>query len=300
MKLDKQKVVDRRLDILKKEGIEFKCSTNVGKDITLDSLLESYDAVLLSTGSTTPRDLKLPGRDLNGIMFAMDFLRPNTRSLLDSNHEDGAFINAKDKRVIVIGGGDTGNDCIGTCMRHGCKSLVNFEMLPEKTAERKLDNPWPLWPQIHRVDYGHAEVKARDGEDPRLFSTLSLEFTGDNDGNVAGVKTVRIRWTKDANGRWKNEHIQDTYKTFDADLILLACGFVGPELYTIGDVQVDLDRRRNYKAGFGEGGHKTSVDKLFAAGDCRRGQSLVVHAMAEGRHAAREIDRFLSGSSPLL
>merc|ERR1719166_623499 len=232
MKLDKEKVVNRRLDLLEKEGIQFECSVDIG-------------------------------RDLKGIMFAMDFLRPNTRSLLDSKHADGKYINAKDLKVIVIGGGDTGNDCIGTCMRHGCKSMVNFEMLPEKAASRKLDNPWPQWPQIHRVDYGHEEVAARDGEDPRLFSLLSLEFVGNEEGHVTGVRTVRIRWSKAPNGRWQNEHIEGTEKTYEADLILLACGFVGPELYTIGDLEVELDRRKNYSAKFGENGHRTSVDKLF-------------------------------------
>jgi NADPH-dependent glutamate synthase beta subunit-like oxidoreductase len=227
----------------------------------------------------------------------MEFLLQNTKSLLDSGLSNGHYISAKGKRVIVIGGGDTGTDCIGTSMRHGCKSLVNFELLPQPPATRAADNPWPEWPRIFRVDYGHKEVATVFGKDPREFAISSKEFLDDGKGNVAGIKTVRLEWAKDASGRPTMKEVPNSEQVFEADLVLLAMGFLGPE-DTLGEkIGLERDPRSNFKAEYGK--YATSVAGVFAAGDCRRGQSLVVWAINEGRQAAREIDRFLMGATTL-
>jgi len=295
MKLDK-KIVERRLDLLRAEGVEFKPGVHVGVDVDAAELREKHDAVLLACGATRPRDLPIPGRDLDGIHFAMEFLLKHTKSLLDSNLADEQFISAKDKDVVVIGGGDTGTDCIGTSMRHGCRSLVNFELLPKPPKERAPDNPWPQWPRIMRVDYGHAEVAARFGKDPREFSILSKEFVSDGQGRVAGIKTVGLDWQKQ-DGRWQMQEIPGTEKTFKADLVLLAMGFLGPEETIIPQLGLETDERTNFKAEHGR--YATNVEGVFAAGDCRRGQSLIVWAIHEGREAARAIDCYLTGDSSL-
>lgn len=292
MKLDKG-VVARRLDLMAAEGVKFVTNANVGQNVDPKKLLAENDALLLATGATRPRDLPIPGRNLRGIHFAMEFLTANTKSLLDSNHADGNYISAKDKDVIVIGGGDTGTDCIGTSMRHGCKSLVNFELLPKPPAERAPDNPWPQWPRIYRVDYGHQEVAAKFGSDPRVYRILSKEFLDDGQGNVAGVRTVEVDLTRPRG----EQEIAGTEKTWKADLILLAMGFLGPEQYVSDLLDIAYDPRSNYQAQHGR--FATSVEKVFAAGDCRRGQSLVVWAINEGRGAARAIDEFLMGTSTL-
>jgi NADPH-dependent glutamate synthase beta subunit-like oxidoreductase len=228
----------------------------------------------------------------------MEFLTANTKSLLDSRLEDGNYTSAKDKNVIVIGGGDTGTDCIGTSLRHGCKSVVNFELLPKPPMERAEDNPWPLWPLIFRTDYGHEEAAAKMGEDPRTYCILSKGFVDDGNGNVAGVKTVQVQWTRDEEtGQWKMEEVAGSEKEWKADLVLLAMGFLGPEHYISETLGLELDERSNYKADYGQ--YATSIEGVFAAGDCRRGQSLVVWGINEGREAAREIDRFLMGSTDL-
>ncbi len=296
MKLDKRQVVDRRVDLLREEGVEFVTGACVGDGSgdTLDGrkLREENDAVLLATGATVPRDLPIPGRELNGVHFAMEFLTASTKSLLDSNLEDGAYISAKGKHVIVIGGGDTGTDCIGTSLRHGCRSLKNFELFPKPPAERAPDNPWPTWPKIFRTDYGHEEARHRFGEDPRIYSISSTEFVGDDHGNVTAVRTVDVQMK---NGRFEN--IPGSEREWPADLVFLAMGFLGPE-HTVSDaLGIDYDERSNYLAGYGR--YRTSSEKVFAAGDCRRGQSLVVRAINEGREAAREIDRFLMGDTQL-
>jgi NAD(P)H-dependent glutamate synthase small subunit len=296
MKLDKR-IVERRIDLLREEGIHFVTEAHVGLNVDVDQLRSENDALLLACGATQPRDLPIPGRELNGIHFAMDFLRPNTKSLLDSKLEDGQYISAKDKRVIVIGGGDTGTDCLGTSMRHGCSKLINFELLPQPPQERAADNPWPQWPRIYRVDYGHAEAAARQGKDPREFRVLSKEFLDDGQGNVAGIRTVRIAWDKDENGRFQMSEIPDSEETFEADLVLLAMGFLGPEETLIPKLGIETDPRSNFKAQYGE--FATSVDGVFAAGDCRRGQSLIVWAINEGRLAARSMDLYLTGSTIL-
>ncbi|HTO58201.1 MAG TPA: glutamate synthase subunit beta, partial [Pseudomonadales bacterium] len=294
MKLDKG-VVNRRVDLLRAEGVEFFASTNVGdgSDGTLDvrSLMRDNDAVLFATGATVARDLPIPGRELSGIHFAMDFLRANTKSLLDTKHADGKYISAKDKDVIVIGGGDTGTDCIGTSLRHGCKTLVNFEILPQPPAGRAQDNPWPTWPKIFRTDYGHEESTKRYGADPRVYCISGKSFEGKN-GKLTGIRTTEVKFVGP-----KLEEIPGTEKLWKADLILIAMGFLGPEHRATDPLGIAYDPRSNLRADYGK--YATNVEKVFAAGDCRRGQSLVVRAINEGREAAREIDRFLMGQTLL-
>lgn len=296
MKLEKH-VVQRRVDLLADEGVTFVTNTEIGKDLPAQQLLDEFDAVVLSTGSTRPRDLPIPGRDLKGVHFAMDFLRPNTKSLLDSNHEDGNYISAKDKHVVVIGGGDTGNDCLGTSVRHGCKSIVNFEIVPQPPEERAANNPWPQWPRIFRVDYGHEEAASKFGNDPREFCISTAEFIGDENGNVKALKTVDVDWSKPVQGGAPFSPVEGSERTFDVDLVFLAMGFLGPESPVAEQLGVELDPRSNFKAEHEK--YTTNVGKVFAAGDCRRGQSLIVWAINEGRGAARECDRFLMGSTQL-
>ncbi len=296
MKLDKQAVVNRRVKLMEQEGVKFVTNTHIGRDIDASELLNQFDAIVLAVGATKPRDLPAPGRQLKGIHFAMEFLHANTRSLLDSQHKDGHFISAKDKNVIVIGGGDTGTDCIGTSLRHGCQSLVNFELLDQPPAARAADNPWPQWPKIFRVDYGHEEAAARFGRDPRTYAITTKEFLGDDQGHLRGVKTVRVQWIKN-NGKMVMQEVPGSEQDWPADLIFLAMGFLGPE-ETLGKaMQLETDARSNFKAEYGR--FATSLEGVFAAGDCRRGQSLVVWAINEGRGAARECDRFLMGHTNL-
>ena len=289
MKLDKS-LVDRRVQMMAESGIHFRVGADVGVNVDPDELKAEYDGLLLATGATRPRDLPIPGRELSGIHFAMDFLTASTRSLLDSGLRDGRFINARGRDVIVIGGGDTGADCIGTALRHGCRSLVNLELLDRPPAERAPDNPWPEWPLIFRTEYAHEESAARFGSDPRSFSVLSSSFSG-NDGEVTALHTVDIRWRLDGGAR-KMTEIEGTEKTLKADLVLLAMGFLGPEDYVAQPLGVALDSRSNYQAAHGD--YRTNVPGVFAAGDCRRGQSLVVWAINEGRGAAEAIDEWLS------
>jgi NAD(P)H-dependent glutamate synthase small subunit len=287
MKLEKD-IVDRRVNLLREEGIEFVANADVGGSgdnaVSMDQLLADNDAVLLATGATTPRDLKIDQREGKGVHFAMEFLLQNTKSLLDSELEDGIYISAKDKRVIVIGGGDTGTDCIGTSLRHGCKSLVNFEIMPRPPVDRSDNNPWPTWPLIFRVDYGHEEAAAKFGNDPRVYSISGKEFVRDDEGTLLGINTVEVD---------KNfQEIPGTTQFWEADLILLSMGFLGPEHYVSEGLGLELDQRSNYKAEYEN--FQTSHPKVFAAGDCRRGQSLVVRAIDEGRKVAEKIDTFLS------
>ncbi len=295
MKLDKG-VVQRRLDLMEAEGVKFITGADVGTNVDPKQLMTENNAVLLATGATKPRDLPIPGRNLNGIHFAMEFLTKNTSSLLDSQLENGQYISAKGKKVVVIGGGDTGCDCIGTSLRHGCSQLVNFELLDQAPHERAADNPWPQWPKIFRSDYGHEEAAEKFGIDPREYSILSKEFLDDGAGKVKGIRTVRVQWIKE-NGRMSMKEIAGSEQIIDADLVLLAMGFLGPENYVSELMQVELDPRSNYKAEHGD--FTTNVPGLFAAGDCRRGQSLVVWAINEGRGAARAIDLYLTGESSL-
>jgi len=299
MKLGKD-VVQRRVDLLQQEGVVFVTNADVGgkgeNAVDIKVLEQENDALLFATGATRARDLDIPGRDLKGVYLAMEFLTANTKSLLDSDLKDGNYISAKDKDVVVIGGGDTGTDCIGTSLRHGCKSMVNFELLSQSPAERAADNPWPLWPLIHRIDYGHEESIQRFGRDPREYRVLTKEFIDDGNGNVAGVKIVEVRWSK-VDDQWKMEEVEGTEKVWDADLVLLSMGFLGPEHYASDAVDINYDARSNYQAEHGK--YKTNIEGIFAAGDCRRGQSLVVWGINEGREAAREIDSYLMGDSIL-
>ena len=296
MKLGKEDVVERRVNLLREAGITFITGTSVGDgsndSVSVTELQQQHDIVLLTTGATVPRDLPIDGREFNGVHFAMDFLSANTKSLLDSDLQDGNHISAKDKDVIVIGGGDTGTDCIGTSLRHGCKSLVNFELFPNSPESRDPNNPWPTWPKIFRVDYGHEEATEVQGEDPRVYSVSSLCFLGNEQGELTGVRTVEVEM-KDG----KFENVPGSEKDWPADLVFLAMGFLGPEHTASDALGLDYDERSNYKAEYGQ--YKTNVDNVFVAGDCRRGQSLVVRAINEGREAAREIDRHLMGSTEL-
>ncbi len=296
MKLNKS-LVQRRVDQLVEEGVQFVTSTAVGKDVSAVQLREEFDAMVLCCGATKPRDFPIEGRALKGIHFAMEFLHANTKSLLDSSHTDGEYISATDKHVIVIGGGDTGTDCVGTSLRHQCKSLTQFEILPRPPAERQADNPWPEWPRILRVDYGQEEAQARFGADPRVFLIQTERFVGDENGRVKELHTIQIEWSKNENGAFIPKNVPGTEKVWPADLVLLAMGFLGPEDPILEELGVDRDGRSNVNAEYGK--YATSVEGVFAAGDVRRGQSLVVWALHEGRSAARECDRYLMGSTNL-
>ena len=296
MKLAKEKVVLRRLKQMEREGIAFKCNCEVGKDITSQQLMDEFDAVVICTGATKPRDLPIEGRQLKGIHFAMDFLTANTKSLLDG-HKNGNFISAEGKDVIIIGGGDTGTDCVGTSMRHGCKSLIQVEILPKPPEQRAADNPWPEWPKTYKMDYGQEEAAAKFGADPRVYLTTAKKFEGDANGNVKAIHLVQIKWEKNEKGQFIPKDVPGTEKVVPAQLVLLAMGFLGPEQPLLDGLGVERDPRTNIKADHGK--YTTSIPKVFAAGDCRRGQSLVVWAFNEGRGAAREVDRFLMGATDL-
>jgi glutamate synthase (NADPH/NADH) small chain len=296
MKLDKT-IVQRRIDVMAQEGISFVTNVAVGVQIPATKLREEFDAIVLCCGATKPRDLPIEGRDLKGVHFAMEFLHANTKSLLDSRHQDGNFISAKDKHVIVIGGGDTGTDCVGTSMRHQCKSLTQFEILPRPPDERQPDNPWPEWPKVYRLDYGQEEAAARFGDDPRIYLIQTERFVGDVHGHVKELQTVDIEWAKNEHGAFFPRRIPGTERVWPADLVLLAMGFLGPEDPILHELGVERDPRSNAKAEYGK--FATSIEGIFTAGDMRRGQSLVVWAINEGRGAARECDRYLMGKTDL-
>lgn len=296
MKLDKG-IVQRRIDLLAQEGVTFVTNTAVGIDIPATQLHAEFDALVLCCGATKPRNFPIEGRDLKGIHFAMEFLHANTKSLLDSNLADGKYISAADKHVIVIGGGDTGTDCVGTSMRHKCKSLTQFEILPRPPESRQADNPWPEWPKIFRLDYGQEEAQARFGADPRVYLIQTEKFVGDENGHVKELHTVEVEWTRNDNGAFVPKNLPGTEKVWPADLVLLAMGFLGPEDPILEELQVERDGRSNVNAAYGK--YTTNLEGVFAAGDVRRGQSLVVWALHEGRSAARECDRYLMGSTYL-
>jgi glutamate synthase (NADPH) small chain len=296
MKLDKQEVVLRRIKVLEAEGIKFVCNTEVGTNYPAEKLLSEFDAVILATGATKPRDLPIPGRELKGVHFAMEFLTANTKNVLAGGKAEAA-ISAKGKDVVVIGGGDTGTDCVATSVRHGCTSLVQVEILPKPPLERAKDNPWPEWPKVYRADYGQEESAAKFGSDPRVFLTTATKFEGDASGQVKAVHTVQVEWTKNDKGQFIPKNVPGTEKVLPAKLVLLAMGFLGPEQPLLDALKVERDPRTNVKADFQK--YTTSVPKVFACGDCRRGQSLVVWAFNEGRGAARECDRFLMGATHL-
>ena len=296
MKLEKW-VVQRRVNLLADEGVKFVTSCEVGKDIDAVQLREENDAIVLAVGATKPRDLPIPGRDLKGVHFAMEFLHGNTKSLLDSDLRDGKCINVEGKKVIVIGGGDTGNDCLGTSMRQGCSSLINFEIVPQPPDERAGNNPWPQWPRIYRQDYGHAEAEAKFGNDPRQFCIDTIRFNGDANGNLKSLTAVQVDWSKPVKGGAPFTRVEGSEAELECDFVFLAMGFLGPEQILAEQLSIEVDPRSNFKADYGK--YATSMRGVFAAGDCRRGQSLIVWAINEGREAARECDRFLMGSTQL-
>ena len=296
MKLDKEDIVKRRVDILAAEGIEFVTNANVGQNFPADKLTKDFDAVVLCCGATQARDLPIDGRDLKGIYPAMEFLTTNTKCLLDGT-EVPEHLSAKDRHVVVIGGGDTGTDCVGTSIRQGCKSVTQLEILPKPPAARAANNPWPEWPKIYRMDYGQEEAAALYGADPRVYCTTTKKFVGDKSGRVNELHTVQIEWKLDANGRYSPVDVPGTEKVIPGQLVLLAMGFLGPEKPLVEKLGLSTDDRSNVKADYGK--FSTSAPGVFAAGDMRRGQSLVVWAINEGRAAARECDRYLMGATNL-
>ena len=293
MKLEKQ-IIDRRIDIMKEEGIEFRTEVNVGKDVKAADLLKEYDRVVLACGASNPRDIKVPGRDANGIYFAVDFLKSTTKALLDNGLKEGTYISAKGKNVMVIGGGDTGNDCIGTSIRHGAKSVLQLEMMPKLPDERTEDNPWPQWPRVCKTDYGQEEAIDVFGNDPRVYQTTVKEFIKDKKGNLKGAVLVKLNPEKDKKtGRMMMKEVEGSEYKVDVDLVLIAAGFLGSESYVTKAFGIETDPRSNVATAAGS--HKTNVDNVFVTGDMHRGQSLVVWAIREGRDAASEVDESLMG-----
>ena len=297
MKLEKH-IIDRKLDIMKEEGIEFVTNANVGENIKAKKLMADYDAVVLACGAANPRDINAPGRDANGIYFAVDFLTATTKSLLDSGLKDGRYISAKDKNVIVIGGGDTGNDCVGTCIRHGCKSVTQLEMMPKAPDERAENNPWPQWPLVCKTDYGQEEAIAVFGHDPRIYTTTVKEFKKDKKGNLTSVVTVKLESkTDEKTGRRMMVPVEGTEAELPCELVLIAAGFLGSQKYVTDAFGVELTERTNVKTA--ADGFETSVPGVFTAGDMHTGQSLVVKAIRQGRDCARAVDYYLMGYTNL-
>ncbi len=297
MKLDK-KVIDRRLALMEAEGIEFVTNANVGENVKAEDLMKDYDAVVLCCGASNPRDINVPGRDAKGIYFAVDFLKTTTKSLLDSNFQDNKFIPAKDKHVIVIGGGDTGNDCVGTSIRLGAASVTQLEMMPKAPDTRAENNPWPEWPKVCKTDYGQQEAIAVYGHDPRIYTTTVTEFIKNKKGEVCQAKLVKLQSQKDEKtGRMMMVPVEGTETVVKADLVLIAAGFLGSQKYVTDAFKVAINARTNVDTAPGK--YATSVPKVFTAGDMHRGQSLVVWAIREGREAAKAVDEYLMGYTNL-
>ncbi|TCL60422.1 glutamate synthase (NADPH/NADH) small chain [Kineothrix alysoides] len=297
MKLDKS-IVERKIKIMEEEGVVFVTGTDVGKDLSPESLQKDFHRVVLACGSSNPRDISAPGRDAQGIYFAVDFLKVNTKSLRDSNLQDGNYVNTKDKHVVIIGGGDTGNDCVGTSVRHGCKSVTQIEMMPKAPDARTENNPWPEWPKVCKTDYGQEEAIAVFGHDPRIYESTVKEFIKDKNGHLKSVKIVKLAWEKDEKtGRMNMKEVPGSERTLPADIVLIAAGFLGSQKYVTEAFKVETDERTNVKTV--QGAYVTNVKNVFAAGDMRRGQSLVVWAIREGMEAARAVDESLMGYSNL-
>mgnify|MGYP005892836001 CR=1 FL=1 len=298
MKLEKH-IIDRKIRIMEEEGVKFVTNTDIGKDAKSRKLLDGFDRVVLCCGASNPRDIKAPGRDAKGIYFAVDFLKGVTKSLLDSNLKDGNFVSAKDKHVVIIGGGDTGNDCVGTSIRLGAKSVTQIEMMPKAPDHRAANNPWPEWPKICKTDYGQEEAIAMFGHDPRIYESTVKEFIKDKNGNLSAVKLVKLAWEKDPEtGRMNMKEIPDSEQILEAQIVLIAAGFLGSQKYVTDAFKVAVDGRSNVKTEAGK--YKTSVDNIFTAGDMHTGQSLVVKAIRQGRECAREVDESLMGYSNLV
>ncbi|MBP6789817.1 MAG: FAD-dependent oxidoreductase, partial [Candidatus Promineofilum sp.] len=278
-------------------GVRFITGVSVGEDVTADALRRDFDAVVLCTGSTRPRDLTVPGRELGGVHFAMEFLRGNTRHLLDAGQANGHYLSAAGRDVIVIGGGDTGTDCVATALRHGCRSLVQFEIMPQPPDARAADNPWPQWPRVYKLDYGQAEAAAVFGDDPRAYSVQTTELLGDANGCLRGLRTVDVAWGRGEDGRISPRPVPGSEREWPAQMVILALGFLGPEGELPAQLGATQDGRSNVAAPYGR--YQTVAPDVFAAGDARRGQSLVVWAIHEGRGAAREVDRWLMGETNL-
>ncbi|HIR28012.1 MAG TPA: glutamate synthase subunit beta [Candidatus Choladousia intestinigallinarum] len=297
MKLDK-KVIDRRIALMEAEGITFVTNANIGENVKADQLMKEYDAVVLACGASNPRDIQAPGRDAKGIYFAVDFLKATTKSLLDSGFEDKKFISAKGKHVIVIGGGDTGNDCVGTSIRLGAASVTQLEMMPKLPDSRAENNPWPQWPRVCKTDYGQQEAIAVFGADPRIYTTTVSEFIKNKKGELTKVKLVKLESKRDEkSGRMIMAPVEGSEETVRADLVLIAAGFLGAQKYVTDAFKVELSPRTNVATKPGK--YATSVPKVFTAGDMHRGQSLVVWAIREGREAAKEVDEYLMGYTNL-
>lgn len=294
MKLDKLKVVQRRINLLKAEGIEFVTKVEVGKDISAQTLYDGSNAIVLCGGATNPRDLPVEGRELKGVHFAMEFLTANTKALLNSEQP---ILSATGKDVVVIGGGDTGTDCVGTSLRQRCRSLTQLEILPKPPLEREPSNPWPEWPKIYQMDYGQAEAAALQGSDPRKYCMMTKKMVSDDEGNIKELKVVQVEWVKGENGKFFPKEMEGTENILPAQLVLLAMGFLGPEDTVLLDLKIKQDGQSNVKAEYGK--FATNIEGVFTAGDMRRGQSLVVWAINEGRGAARECDRYLMGTTDL-
>lgn len=293
MKLEKH-IIDRRVKLMSAEGVQFRTNSNVGENVEADDILNAFDAVVLCGGAGNPRDINAEGRDAKGIYFAVDFLKATTKSLLDSNLEDGNYISAKDKNVVIIGGGDTGNDCVGTSIRQGCKSVIQLEMMPKLPDQRAENNPWPEWPKVCKTDYGQEEAIAKFGLDPRMYQTTVKEFVKDDKGSLKGVKTVGLQFVYDEEqGRNVMSEVEGSEQYLDAQLVLIAAGFLGPQQYVAKAFGVETNSRSNIATE--NGSYKTNVDKVFTAGDMHRGQSLVVWAIREGRDAAADVDEYLMG-----
>jgi len=298
MKLEKH-VIDRKIRVMEEEGVKFVTGADVGKEVKASKLLDEFDRVVLACGASNPRDIKVNGRDAKGIYFAVDFLKANTKSLLDSGFEDGQFVNTKGKNVVIIGGGDTGNDCVGTAIRHGAKSVTQIEMMPKAPDTRTENNPWPEWPKICKTDYGQEEAIALFGHDPRIYEATVKEFIKDKNGNLKAVKIVKLSWEKDQEtGRMSMKEIPGSEQVLDAQIVLIAAGFLGSEKYVTDAFKVAVNERTNVKTESGK--YATNVKNVFVTGDMHRGQSLVVWAIREGREAAREVDESLMGYSNLV
>ncbi len=297
MKLEKH-IIDRKIDIMKEEGVTFVTGCNVGTDKKAADLLKEFDRIILCCGAKNPRDIKAPGRDAKGIYFAVDYLSQTTKSLLDSGLKDGKYVSAKGKNVVIIGGGDTGNDCVGTAIRQGAKSVTQLEMMPCPPTERAANNPWPEWPKVLKTDYGQEEAIAMFGSDPRIYQTTVKEFHKDKNGNLNGLTIVSLESKKDeATGRMNMVEVAGSEKKIPAELVLIAAGFLGTESYIAKAFGVELNQRTNVSTAANS--YATSIKNVYTAGDMHRGQSLVVWAIREGREAAREVDESLMGYSYL-
>lgn len=293
MKLEKH-IIDRKIKVMEEEGVKFVTNADIGKDAKSKKLLEGFDRIVLCCGASNPRDINAPGRDAKGIYFAVDFLSGVTKSLLDSNLSDNNFVSTKGKNVVIIGGGDTGNDCVGTSIRLGAKSVTQIEMMPKAPDKRAANNPWPEWPKVCKTDYGQEEAIAMFGHDPRIYESTVKEFIKDKNGNLKAVKIVKLAWEKEAEtGRMNMKEVAGSEQVLDAEIVLIAAGFLGSQKYVTDAFKVEVDARTNVKTAPGK--YKTNVENIFTAGDMHTGQSLVVKAIRQGRECAREVDESLMG-----